>query len=58
MTLKAPGIVIFMASVILTVCVLMVRFFGAAIPVIVGHEFWVLLAAQLILILGCILRGL
>lgn len=58
MTLKAPGIVIFMVSVIITVCVLMVRFFGAAIPFIVGHEFWVLLAAQILLILGCILRGL
>lgn len=58
MTLKAPGIVTFMLSVILMVCVLVVRFFGAEIPFIKGHEFYVLLGAQVILVLGCILRGL
>lgn len=57
MTLKAPGIVTFMLSVILTFCVLVVRFFSAEIPFINGHEFWVLLAAQMLLVLGCILRG-
>ncbi|MFZ4809063.1 MAG: hypothetical protein ACOYLQ_17560 [Hyphomicrobiaceae bacterium] len=58
MTLKAPGIVTFMLAVILTVCVLIVKFFGASIPMINGHEFWVLLGSQALLIFGCILRGL
>jgi hypothetical protein len=57
MTLKAPGILTFMFAVILTVCVLVVKFFGAEIPFIKGHEFWVLLGSQVILILGCIIRG-
>lgn len=58
MALKAPGILTFMLAVILTVCVLVVRFFGAEIPFINGYEFWVLLGAQLILITGCMIRGL
>jgi hypothetical protein len=58
MGLKAPGILTFMVSVVLTVVVLIMTFFGAQIPYLVGHEFWVLLVAQVILILGCIMRGL
>jgi hypothetical protein len=58
MGLKAPGIVTFMLSVVLTVVVLITRFFGAEIPMLTGNEFWVLLLAQVILVLGCIMRGL
>ena len=58
MGLKAPGILTFMLSVILTVTVLMIKFFGADIPFITGNEFWALLLAQFVLILGCIMRGL
>jgi hypothetical protein len=58
MVLKAPGIVTFILSIVLTVCVLVVKFFGAQIPLIQGNEFWFLLLAQLILMLGCIMRGL
>jgi hypothetical protein len=58
MGLKAPGILTFMLSVILTVTVLIIKFFGAEIPVITGNEFWALLLAQVILVLGCIMRGL
>lgn len=58
MGLKAPGILTFMVSVILTVTVLIIKFFGADIPLITGNEFWALLAAQLILVFGCIMRGL
>jgi hypothetical protein len=58
MGLKAPGILTFMVSVILTVTVLIIRFFGAEIPLVTGNEFWALLAAQIILVLGCIMRGL
>ncbi|MGE5512887.1 MAG: hypothetical protein ACM31O_16735 [Bacteroidota bacterium] len=58
MALKAPGILTFMLSVILAVCVLIVRFFGASIPLVNGNEFWFLLLAHIILVLGCIMRGL
>lgn len=58
MALKAPGIVTFMLAIILTVTVLIMKFFGAEIPFLVGNEFWALLTAHVILILGCIMRGL
>jgi hypothetical protein len=58
MGLKAPGILTFMVSIILTVTVLIMKFFGAQIPLLVGNEFWVLLLAQIILVMGCIMRGL
>ena len=58
MGLKAPGIITFMLSVILTFTVLIIKFFGAQIPFITGNEFFALLLAQIILILGCIMRGL
>lgn len=57
MGLKAPGILTFMLSVIITVVVLIVMFFGANIPLLKGNEFWALLLAQLVLVLGCIMRG-
>jgi hypothetical protein len=58
MGLKAPGILTFMISVILTVTALITKFFGADIPFLTGNEFWVLLAAQVFLVFGCIMRGL
>jgi hypothetical protein len=58
MGLKAPGIITFMLSVILTVTVLTIKFFGAEIPFVTGNEFFALLLAQVILVLGCIMRGL
>ena len=58
MALKSPGILTFMLSVILTVLALVTYFFGATIPFITNQEFWVLLVAQVILIFGCIMRGL
>ena len=58
MGLKAPGIITFMLSVILTFTVLIIKFFGAQIPLITGNEFFALLLAQIILIFGCIMRGL
>jgi hypothetical protein len=58
MVLKAPGIITFILSIILTVCVLVVKFFGAQIPLMLGNEFWFLLLAHVILLLGCIMRGL
>ena len=58
MALKAPGILTFMLSVILTVLALVTYFFGATIPYITGQEFWVMLVAQVMLVFGCIMRGL
>lgn len=58
MVLKAPGIITFLLSVILTVCVLVVKFFGAQIPLMNGNELWFMLLAQMILVLGCLMRGL
>lgn len=57
MGLKTPGILTFMISVILMVCVLVVRFFGAEIPLLKGNEFWALLVAHLILVIGCLVPG-
>ena len=58
MVLKAPGILTFMLSVILTVLALATRIFGASILYISGNELWVILLAQVILVFGCIMRGL
>jgi hypothetical protein len=58
MALKSPGILTFMLSVILTVLALVTYFFGATIPYITGQEFWVMLVAQIVLVFGCIMRGL
>jgi len=58
MVLKAPGILTFMVSIVLTVTVLIMKFFGAEIPFLIGNEFWVLLLAQAVLVLGCVMRGL
>lgn len=58
MTLKAPGILSFMVSIVLVVCVLVVKFFGAEIPFLKGNEFWALLVAHMILVTGCMVRGL
>ncbi len=60
MGLKAPSIVTFMLSVILTVIVIVAHFFDADIPFLKGQtaHFFALLLAQIILVLGCMLRGL
>jgi hypothetical protein len=47
-----------MVSIILTVTVLIMKLFGAQIPFLIGNEFWALLLAQVILVLGCVMRGL
>lgn len=57
MSLKAPGILTFMLSVILVVVTLISWFLQATIPLVTGHEFYVLLVAHVILVLGCMLRG-
>ena len=56
--LKAPSIITFMLSVILAVIVLMSTFFGAEIPGLKDNELWALLLSYVILMLGCMVRGL
>jgi hypothetical protein len=57
MGLKAPSILTFTISIILTVVVLMSKFFGAEIPMLTGNESWAMLLAYTILLLGCLIRG-
>lgn len=60
MGLKAPSIVTFMLSVVLTVIVIIVHFFHAEMPLLKepSTHFFALLLAQLILVFGCMLRSL
>ena len=60
MFLKAPGILIFAASVILALVVLYARYFGSDVPFLTGEasQLYAMFAAYVILVLGCIMRGL
>ncbi len=55
--LKAPGIITFMVTVILVVIVLVSKYSGASIYGVTGNEFEALLTSYLILMMGCLLRG-
>ena len=54
MALKAPGILIFLLSIILALAVLFTKFFGATIPMLSGEatQFYGLLAAYVVLVFG------
>ena len=60
MALKAPGILIFLLSIVLTLAVLFTKFFGATVPLLSGDatQFYGLLAAYIVLVFGRIMRGL
>ncbi len=58
MGLKAPSIITFLISIILVVAVLMIKFAGANVPLIQGHEFWALLFAYSLLAAGTLTRSL
>ena len=60
MALKAPGILVFTLSIVLALAVLFPRFFGATVPYLTGDttQFYAMWAAYLVLLLGCIMRGL
>jgi hypothetical protein len=60
MALKAPGILVFTLSIVLALAVLFSRFFGATIPYLTGDttQFYAMWGAYLVLLLGCIMRGL
>ncbi|MFV0295588.1 MAG: hypothetical protein ACK5JT_05660 [Hyphomicrobiaceae bacterium] len=58
MGLKAPGIVTFTLSIVLVVIATISKFARADLPWIMGHEFFVVLVAFLILVSGCMVRRL
>jgi hypothetical protein len=60
MALKAPGILAFLLSIVLALAVLVARLFPDLLPLIAGNatQFYGLLAAYVILVLGCTMRGL
>jgi hypothetical protein len=60
MALKAPGILIFTLSLVLSLAVLFSRFFGATVPYLTGDttQFYAMWGAYLVLLLGCVMRGL
>jgi hypothetical protein len=60
MALKAPGILTFLLSIVLALAVLFAKYFGASVPLLTGDttQFYGLLAAYVILLFGCIMRGL
>jgi hypothetical protein len=60
MALKQPGILTLLISIVLGLAVLFARFFDASVPLITSEtaQFYGLLAAYVILLAGCIMRGL
>jgi hypothetical protein len=60
MALKAPGILIFTLSIIVSLAVLFARYFGASVPYLTGEttQFYGMWASYMVLVLGCIMRGL
>jgi hypothetical protein len=58
MALKAPGILVFTLSIILSLAVLFTRFFGTSIPYLTADttQFYVMWGAYLVLLLGCTMR--
>ena len=59
MALKAPGLLTFLLSFIVMMAVLFAKFFGAKIPGLNEYtEFGGMLAAYIVLALGCLVRSL
>ena len=60
MVLKAPGILTFLVSIILALGVLYARYFSANVPFLTGDatQFYSMFGAYVILVLGCLMRGL
>ncbi len=58
MGLKAPGILTFTLSIILVVIAAGSKYAQAHLPLINGNEFPLLILAHLVLVLGCMMRGL
>ena len=60
MALKAPGILIFLLSIVLALAVVVAKAFPTLLPLLSGAtaQFYSLLAAYVVLVLGCTMRGL
>lgn len=59
MGLKAPGILSFTSSMVLAVIAALSKFASTAnIPFVTGREFALVFVAYIILVVGCIVRGL
>jgi hypothetical protein len=65
MALKAPGILSFLLSIVVALAVLVAKFLPALVPQALAPllsgataQFYVLLAAYVLLVLGCVMRGL
>jgi hypothetical protein len=60
MALKGPGLLTLLVSLVLALAVLFAKFFDATVPLLTQEtwQFYGLLAAYVILLLGCIMRGL
>jgi hypothetical protein len=60
MVLKGPGLLTLLVSIVLALAVLFAKFFGATVPLLTQEtwQFYGLLTAYVILLLGCIMRGL
>jgi hypothetical protein len=60
MTLKAPGYLVFLLSIALALAVLVAKFAPTLIPLLSGanSQFFALLGAYVLLVLGCVMRGL
>jgi len=60
MILKAPGILTFLVSIVLALGILYSRYFGSDVPFLTGDasQFYGMLIAYVILVLGCTMRGL
>jgi len=54
--MKPPNILTFLVAVTLVIVAVVSRS-GVVIPVVSGHEFWLLLGANILFILGTITRG-
>lgn len=58
MGLKAPGILTFTSSIVLLVIAAVSKYAQAHIPLVNGREFALVVLAQLVLVVGCMVRGL
>ena len=54
--MKPPNILTFLVAVSLVIVAVVSRF-GDVMPQVAGHEFWLLLGANVLFILGTITRG-
>ena len=57
MGLKSPGILTFTLSIILVVIAAGSKYAQAHVPLVNGNEFPLLLLAHMVLVVGCVLRG-